>query len=319
MFRRVLMFLLFIVFARTADAAKIKKEDYFFIDKLVQDAGPMKGYGLQYIVDSITSQCKNELQITRAFYRWTFLYLSFDMKRHRHPGNAVDNASSALMERKASGLGYANLFQAMCILRKIECKVVKGVIRYRVKDIGKFHPDQIHYWNVVRIDHTDYLIDPTFGGGYFDDKGKHFIREWTDAWWLCNRKQFSCSHFPDDKNLQLLEVPVSKTEFTQAPLVAPAAIVAGIVPSKSVKGMLRGVADTISILKFIIAGKLDITGLEVSFDNEVKKPLLFDMDTYGFYITMPNGTHGEHTARVYIKGNLAFTFRTNMRKARLKK
>jgi len=33
------------------------------------------------------------------------------------------------------------MFQAMCALKKIDCSLVAGTIRYRLKDIGQFDPD----------------------------------------------------------------------------------------------------------------------------------------------------------------------------------
>lgn len=293
-------------------AQKIRKEDYLYIDKLVQDYGPLKGSSMQYIVDSITRDCKTELQATRAFYRFLFLYVSFDLKRQYQPGKFPDNASSALMERKVGSAGFSAMFKAMCDLKKIECRVVRGVLRYRVKDIGRFDPESIHYWNIVTINHTQFFIDPALGQGYFEER--KFIREYTDAWWLTNRKLFSCTHFPDDKAMQLLEVPVTKTEFVQAPLAAAGAIVAGLVPTKTIKGTIRGSEDSVTKMKFTIAGHLDILNVQASFDGAPPVPVPFDLDQFGIYLFVPNGPAGKHTATIFIKNKLAFVFRTDIRK-----
>lgn len=310
---------LFMSLSLMAGAQKIKKEDYLFIDHLAVNAGPMKDYGLQYIVDSITKQCKTELQATRAFYRWEAKFILFDMKRYRHPGNAPDNASSALMERKAASEGFARLFKAMCDLQKIECVVVKGIIRRSVKDIGRFDDEAVHYWNIVTIKNTHYLIDAALGSGYLDEKRKHFIAEYTDAWWLCNRRLFANIHFPDDKMMQLLESPLTKTAFIQGPIVYPGAIVAGLVPTKMVKGMIRGSEDSSTDMKFILAANLDITQVEISFDKEKRIPVLFDFDAHGVYLKVPNGPSGKHIAELFIKNKLYFSFKTEARKGRKKK
>ncbi|MES2479402.1 MAG: transglutaminase domain-containing protein [Bacteroidota bacterium] len=293
-------------------AQKIRKEDYFFIDGLVQKAGSMKGYSLQYIVDSISKDCKTELQITRAFYYWQTHFVDFDLKRKRHPGKLQDNTSSALMERRASSEGYARMFKAMCDLKKIDCNVVKGVLRYRINDIGHFDKDEIHFWNVVSINNTSFLIDVSLGVGYFS--GKDFIHEFTDAWWLCNRKLFAASHFPDDHAMQLLETPITKTEFSQSPLVLPGAIVAGLIPSKAVKGVLRGAAEDSTQIKFNLAGKLNIISMQISFDDTKRTPIAYDFDEFGFYITVPNGKEGKHSASIYCNNSLAFIFKTEMRR-----
>ncbi len=313
MFRFVFVLVVCLGFA--ANAQKIKKEDYFFIDRLVQEAGPMKGYSLSYIVDSITKDCKTELQATRAFYRWEALFVAFDTRRFRHPGNAADHASTALMERKAAGEGFARLFKAMCDLKKIDCVVVKGLLRRKLSDIGKMEEEAVHYWNVVTINNTSYLIDASLSGGQPDEKGKHFNKEYTDAWWLCNRKLFACTHLPDDKSLQLMEVPLTKSEFAQGPIVLPGAIVAGLVPTKTVKGLLRGVADSSTNMKFNFAGSLDLSSVQVSFDEGKRLDVPFDFDEFGIYIKLPNGPAGKHVADVYIKNKPAFRFRSEMRPA----
>ncbi|MFA6152455.1 MAG: hypothetical protein WC716_14125 [Chitinophagaceae bacterium] len=317
MFR--LVFVLMLCCGLAVHAQKIKKEDYFFIDRLVQEAGPMKGYSLSYIVDSITKDCKTELQSTRAFYRWEALFVAFDTRRFCHPANTADNASTALMERKAAGEGFAQLFKAMCDLKKIDCVVVKGLLRRRLKDIGQVDEDAVHYWNVITIHHTSYLVDASLSGGLPDEKGKHFMKEYTDAWWLCNRKLFVCTHLPDDKSMQLLEIPVTKSEFAQGPLVLPGAIVAGLVPTKTVKGLLRGVADSSAAMKFNFAGNLDLSTVQVSFDEGKRLDVPFDFDEFGIYLNLPNGPAGKHVADVYIKNKTAFRFRTEMRPALKKK
>lgn len=299
------------VFSKS-NAQKIRKEDYFFVDSLAQKAGSMEGFSLQYIVDSLSEYCKTELQITRAFYFWQTHFVAFDLKRKKHPDKFQDNASSALMERKASSEGYAQLFKAMCDLAKIDCQVVKGVLRYRIEDIGHFDEEKIHYWNVISIENTNYLIDVSLGIGRFEEK--HFVKEFTDAWWLCNRKLFAVSHFPDDKAMQLLEVPITKKEFSQSPLVLPGAIIAGLLPGKSVKGVLRGVAGDSMQLKFNLAGKLNILSIQLSFDNAARIPLTYDFDEFGFYLKIPNGKEGKHRATIYCNNAPAFIFRTEMRR-----
>lgn len=294
-------------------AQKIKKEDYFFIDALVQKAGAMDGFGLQYIVDSITKGCKTELQMTRAFYYWQTHFVHFDRKKKTQK-TSNDNASSALMERKAASLGFALMFKAMCDLKKIDCSLVSGVLRYRLKDIGQFDPEEIHYWNILNINNTQYLIDPTLGLGNFDEKGKHIINAYTDAWWLCNRKLFATSHFPEDAKQQLLEVSISKKEFSNGPLVFPGAIVAGLIPSRSIKGKLKEKQGDSTSLFFNFAGKLNVRSVAISIDDESKIPLSYDFDEFGLSLKIPQTKAGKHKIALYFNNSLSFVFICEVRK-----
>lgn len=206
----------------------------------------------------------------------------------------------------------------MCDLKKIECAVVKGVVRRSEKDIGEFDADAIHYWNIVNINNTKYLIDPSLGAGYLDSKRKHFIKEYTDAWWLCNRKLFAFVHFPDEKEMQLLEVPLTKPEFSQGPIVHPGAVVAGLVPTKTVKGIIKGWEDSTTIMKFTLAAHLDIAQAIVKFNKNKSSPVLFDIDEFGVYLTVPNGPAGKHLAEIFIKNKISFSFKTEIKKRKMK-
>lgn len=296
-------------------AQNIKKEDFFIIDSFAQKAGSLSGNSLEYIVDSISSHCTNELQMTRAFYCWEATYIAFDIKRHKNSKSELDNASTALMERKASSEGFAQMFKAMCDLKHIDCKVVKGVVRRKVDDIGTFNPDAIQYWNIVQIDNTSFVIDASMGAGELDEKGHHFFKKYTDAYWLCNRKLFALSHFPDDKEMQLLEIPLTRAEFSEAPIVGPMTIITGITPTRAVKGTIRGVVDSSTVYKFNIAGRLQyVPSVQVSYDKGNRIDVPFDFDEFGFYISIPHIMVGEHSVEVYLGNSLAFVFKADIRK-----
>lgn len=306
-------FLLVLVTIENSTAQKIKKEDYFFIDAVVQKAGAMKGFGLQFIVDSITKECTTELEMTRAFYYWQTHFVQFDHRR-KNTKKSTDNASTALMERKAASLGFAQMFKAMCGLKKMECTVVKGFVRYRIRDIGNFDPDEIHYWNIVNIKNTQYLIDATMGIGSFDEKGKNIIPSYTDAWWLCNRKLFATSHFPENPTQQLLEIPISKKEFSNAPIVLPGAIIAGLLPSRTTKGIIKSKQGDTTNLLFNFAGKLNIRSVEMSINDESRIPLSYDFDEFGLSLKIPHPKADKHEIALYFNNSLSFVFISEVRK-----
>ncbi|MCC6187210.1 MAG: hypothetical protein IT256_08680 [Chitinophagaceae bacterium] len=312
--RSLFSFSLCIFFSWTIAAQNIKKKNYFFIDSLIQVAGPMEGASLQYIVDSISNSCKTELQITRAFYSWQTHFVSFDNKRKRRPENNVDNASSALMERSAASHGYAQMFQAMCALKSIECEVVKGYLRYRTKDIGRFDASEIHYWNIVTIKNTQYLIDVALGCGPMDEKGRINKQEFTDAWWLCNRKLFALSHFPEQPINQLLEYPITKSEFTKAPLVFAGAIIGGLVPTKALSNILKVKEGDTLRLKFHFVGGFNIASVKLSFDKGGLIDAPFDFDEFGFYLLLPAPKPGRALVSIYLNGKLSFVFKAEIRK-----
>lgn len=314
--RKLLLILLFLPFVTRA--GKIRKEEYQFIDNLVSAAGKMEGYSLQFITDSITAQCSDELQITRALYRWCFLNISFDLKRLRHPEKFPDNASSALMERKAGPKGYAEIFRAMCALKHIDCKVVRGLLRLHREDIGQLNKEAIHFWNIVRINHTDYFIDPSLSGGIWNYKKKFIDRAWTDAWWLTNRRLFSFTHFPDKTEDQLMELPLKLNDFKNAPIPTAVAIVIGLMP-RDRKGTIKAYADSSTQLLFQFAGPVSVGEITSSFDGASRQPVMTDIDEFGCYFNIDFSEPGEGYLEIYAANDLAFIYKAKVLAGRKKK
>lgn len=312
--KKVLL-ILSLVIPLFAKAGKIRKEDYLFIDNLVSKAGKMEGYSLQFITDSISASCKDELQITRAFYRWCFLNLEFDLKRLRHPDKYPDNASSALMERRAASKGYAEIFKSMCDLKRIECRVVRGLLRLHRKDIGVLNKEAVHYWNIVRIDHTDYLVDPSLCGGIWNDKRRFVDRVWTDAWWLTNRRLFSFTHFPDKPEDQLMEIPLKLNDFKNAPIPTAIAIVIGLMPRER-RGTVKAFADSTLPLQFQFAGPVSVGEVTASFDGAPREPVAADIDDLGCYLTIPFHRKGEGYLEIYAGPDLAFIYKAKVAPSR---
>lgn len=307
--------LLFLLIPFGVRAGKIRKEAYQFIDNLVTKAGKMEGYSLQFITDSITASCTDELQMTRAFYRWCFVNLEFDRKRLRHPDRYPDNATSALMERKAAAQGYAAIFKAMCDLKHIECRIVRGLLRLHREDIGHLNKEAVHYWNIVRIRNTDYLVDPSLGGGIWDYKRKFLDKTWTDAWWLTNRRLFSFTHFPDKPVDQLMEIPIKLNDFKNAPIPTALAIVIGLMP-RDRKGSLKAFADSSLQLLFQFAGAVSVGEISTSFDGGPRLRVDSDIDELGCYFDIPFRKAGDGYLEIYAGNELAFIFRAKVVPAR---
>lgn len=305
----------------TAGAQELRREDFQIIDTYAGELGAMEDLNLGTIVAALGKKCTaeqqltRELQLTRAFYYWLTHQVSFDCKAFHHPRQHPASASSALMQRKATSEGYAHLFKAMCDLVHINCEVVSGVYRRRLEDIGRFDPESRHYWNIIQIENTKFQIDASLGSGETDEQVKRFTPKYTDAWWLANRLCFTLTHFPDDNTRQLLEIPLTKQEVSQAPLVHARAMVTGVIPVKSLKGILRGREDTSVQVKCNPQRPDMIRSIQLSFDKGPLEKTAFHIDEFGLWITLPYGPEGSHRLEVYVNGDVAFTFRTESRPA----
>lgn len=304
-----------------ASGQELRKEDFLIADNYAREAGPMHDMNLGTIVDSLTQRCNatqeqlvRELQVSRTFFYWLARNIAFDCKAWHHPKQDAASASAALTDRKATSEGFARLFKAMCDLAHIPCEVISGVYRFRPEDIGKFDPEARQFWNIIQIENTKFLIDASLGGGSTDDAVRRIIPEYTDAWWLSTRMSFALSHFPDNSSDQLLEIPLTRTEFTQAPLVHPAAIAINILPGRKLKGILRGREDTSEVIRCTALFPEKIRSVNLSYDNNAPVPATFNADEFGLQITIPYGEAGEHIVTVLVGDKKVFTFRTAARK-----
>lgn len=68
-----------------------------------------------------------------------------------------------------------------------------------------------HAWNLVKIENEYYFPDSTWDSGYMS--GKNSVQRYTTDWLFVKPEHFIYSHFPTKQNQQLLENPLSSSEF----------------------------------------------------------------------------------------------------------
>ena len=95
----------------------------------------------------------------------------------------------------------------------LECVKITGHSKgYGFTPGQHFSGDGNHAWNAVKINNKWYLIDSTWGAGYLNDS-KKFIFRFTDYFFCTPPEEFIISHFPPEEKWQLLEKPVTLSEF----------------------------------------------------------------------------------------------------------
>jgi len=318
--KRVLITLLILCnYSLAALADKPKKEDFLDIDTMAQRLGPMKDLRLETIVDTLKAGCSTELEILRAFYYWETHAVAFDCKAYHNPDRNSATASAALMSRKATSEGFANLYKAMCDIAHIKCEVVAGVYRRDADDIGNFNESARQYWNIVESDGTKFVVDASLGAGTTDAKVKNFTPEYTDAWWLSTRTLFALTHFPDSAKHQLLQIPVTKQEFTSSPVVAGYAIVMNISPFKTMKGELHGREDTSASLVFSVLKPESINKASAAYDDMPAREIPAMLEENKLTLKVPYGNAGNRVIYLFVNNKLCYIFKADVRPAPKKK
>lgn len=166
----------------------------------------------------LIAPAKNDLEKVRSIYRWITENITYDIEGYRTGSYGDMRPENVLMSGNAVCSGYTSLFGKLADTAGIEVVEINGW----AKGVGYEAGDPIrgptnHAWNAVRIGDGWYLIDSTWGAGSFD--GINFIRQFEEHYFLTPPEQYIFDHLPEDPAWQLLETPLSETEFVSLPHV----------------------------------------------------------------------------------------------------
>ena len=163
--------------------------------------------------------------------------------------------------------------------------------------------------NVVRIDNTWFAIDVTWGAGYTDERVHHFTRSFTDAWFMTDRELFALSHFPDDKQYQLLPAPVAKSTFVKAPVIKPAAPIFWVVPEAGMTGSFKSREDSMQRFLFKAPQPGNVQSVAVSWnDRRPAEPVEYYRENKLLEVNVLMPEEGTYTMTLLINDKEAFTY-----------
>lgn len=116
--------------------------------------------------------------------------------------------------------GYANLFQKFAGELGITAQKVSGYARGVGSDITNENPRAAnHAWNIVRIGDAWYTLDCTWDSGYMS--GKSSVQSYTTDWLFLKPEYFVYSHLPTEAKNQLIQPPLSQSDFLILPDFRP--------------------------------------------------------------------------------------------------
>jgi transglutaminase/protease-like cytokinesis protein 3 len=157
----------------------------------------------------LTAPARSDREEARALFTWIALNINYDVSRFGQP----PDPDSVLAERRAVCAGYAALFKALAEAAGLEAEIVHG----HAKGTGPqaaISADGLltHDWNAVKIDGRWALLDCTWGAGRLNER-KQFVKRFTDHYFLTPPELFIYDHLPLEDRWQLLQRPVTKSEF----------------------------------------------------------------------------------------------------------
>lgn len=240
-FKPLLKFLLIIggaLFLLAFQGSYLCADSYDEIDRYVLKAPAGVEQDIESLAAYLIKPCRDDREKARAIFRWITGRVSYDVSGYLKGEYGDLSASGVLQRRNAVCSGYANLFEDIAKKAGLDVVTIQGW----GKGIG-YGPGQPiqgatnHSWNAVKIEGYYYLVDCCWGAGYVN--GQSFIRAFVPFYFLTSPKDFIYSHFPEDETWQLLENPVSKTEFEQLPFLKPGFFNAGLGLTSNVQAVIQ--------------------------------------------------------------------------------
>ncbi len=154
----------------------------------------------------------------KVFHDWICDNIAYDCDVFTDAGAGEQGYETVLKKKKAVCVGYANVFNAMCYYAKIEQNTILGWSK-GFNYPGYLRPESDHAWNAVKIGGKWKLIDITWDAGFVERRT--FIKRYTTQWYNLSPAQFIYSHFPEEREWQLLpqkQIRTSK-QFEKEPYI----------------------------------------------------------------------------------------------------
>lgn len=169
---------------------------------------------LRVFQNEIKRQLKTEDELARAAFVWITENIAYDCEGYRqHTG--LYELEKVVLYKRGICAGYAALYKDFCDQFGLECNIVNGYVvsRYTKLPDDKDSIKLNHAWNVVKVNGTWQLVDPTWGSGYAPITCDSFTRERAEYYFYAKPEEFIKSHFPGDGRWQLLETKYNAQQF----------------------------------------------------------------------------------------------------------
>ena len=253
-------------------SAQTKGRDFKAIDAYVKSLGPLENMSMGTINNVVSNKFTDKIDKARAIYYWIANSISYDIKPNRN--NKLKNTpADVLLTRKATGIGFANLFQDMCSSADIRCLTVDGFVKYNTQQIGEKDEEINHSWAVIQLGQSPeewYYVDPAFGSGYLNADMKEFTKAYTDAYFFTEKESFNLQHYADNQAWQLGSGPKSKKDFFDMPVVRTAAIEFGIKKLSPNDGKIKAKVDKAVKFSFTLKTTEAITKVALGVGEKKK-------------------------------------------------
>lgn len=204
-----------------APAQTMDRTDLAHVDAHVAATPPKAEASIRTLADYLAAAGPTDLERARAVYQWVSSNIAYDVAGFRSGEYGDLSPDGVLRRRTGVCSGYAGLAEALGRAMGLEIQVISGWSKgYGYRAGAAIEAGANHAWNAVRVDGQWRLMDPTWGAGYIDDE-MQFVRRPQDHYFLTDPEAFILDHFPEDPRWQLLDPPVTRTEYGEMVFLRP--------------------------------------------------------------------------------------------------
>ena len=180
-------------------------------------------HSLQELADTIRtfSKGKSLIDCHWIIFYWVAYNIAYDVVSYFAKDYKDQSAEGVFRNKQGVCAGYANIYKYLCDQLEIPCEVAGGYSKGYGFDEREGPPSETdHAWNAVHIDQHWYLIESTWGAGNLDDN-KQFQRQLKTYYFLARPNEMIYHHLPEQSKWQLLQIPITMTQYMQMPKVHP--------------------------------------------------------------------------------------------------
>ena len=141
--------------------------DYDKVDHYSKSVGT---FPIKQMAITLTKPWKTEAEKVRAIFKWMDYNIKYDYQG-LETGKWTTEPVEVLTKKVAVCQGYSELFSALCDAIGIRNKLIVGVAKKSANDFPG------HAWNAVCINKKWYLIDVTWGEGYYLKSPSYFYSD----------------------------------------------------------------------------------------------------------------------------------------------
>jgi transglutaminase/protease-like cytokinesis protein 3 len=179
---------------------------------------------LEQLIEAIKVLSKDKSRIDQCWFifYWIAYNIEYDTVSYFSKNYADQSAEEVFRTKKGICGGYRNLYNHLCGKLGIPCKMISGYSKGYGFDNNENALFEInHGWNIVSIEQHWYLMDSTWGTGYLNED-KAFKRHLDLHYFLSRPDEMIYDHLPENDMWQLLQRPISMTQYMQMPKIYPA-------------------------------------------------------------------------------------------------